>query len=146
MKLGPLVSLSSRLTVRTRLPVARATSRTVTTGRMRRPSPYPLRDIVEEAKSTCFSSSPSQRCFFLRVDSKRQAATDAAPSTAQRAVLLNGRWAPHSGHAYSVHLRPRRCILGLPPHRAHLTGISDRADNRLMEPSSVTSSADHPPS
>jgi hypothetical protein len=117
----------------------------VTTGRVRRPSPYPLRDIVEEAKSTCFSS-PSQRCFFLRCGSKCQAATDSAPSTAPRAVLLNGRRAPHHGQAYSIHLRPRRCILGLPPHRAHLVGISNRADSCLMEPSPVTSSTDHSPS
>jgi hypothetical protein len=91
---------------------------------------------------TCFSSSPSQRCFFLRVGSKRQAATDAAPC----AILLNGRRAPHRGQTYSVHLRPCRCILGLPPHFAHLAGISNRADSRLMEPSPVTSSTDHPPS
>jgi hypothetical protein len=36
----------------------------VTTGHVRRLNPYPLRDVIEEAKLTCFSS-PSQRCFLF---------------------------------------------------------------------------------
>jgi hypothetical protein len=46
-------------------------------------------------------------------------------------------WAPHRGQAAPVHLRPCRCILGLPPHRAHLADISNRANRRLMDPSAA---------
>jgi hypothetical protein len=58
--------------------------------------------------------------------------------------------APHHGQAAPVHLHPRQCILGPPHHCAHLTGISNRANSRLMDPSpappsgrSCTSASNH---
>jgi hypothetical protein len=99
---------------------------------------------LRRALATEHSPSSSSQIRLVSAQHSRPPEAGAAPSTAPYVIMLNGRRAPHRGQAYSVHLRPRRCILGLPPHRAHLAGISNHVGSCLMDPAPVTSSARPP--
>jgi hypothetical protein len=96
------------------------------------------------ALATEHSPSSSSQIGLASAQHLRPPEASAAPSTAPCVIMFNGRRAPHHGQAYSVHLRPRWCILGLPPHRAHLTGISNHVGSRLMDPAPETSSVRPP--
>jgi hypothetical protein len=121
--------------------------------------PSPLWPI-DEAKSlsSSFPRSHPLLCSTCRCHCRQTTSTSitgaapSSPTSTPRVVTWHraaGRQAtpwsepmPSPSTSVSTSLRadcsgPHRCSLGLPPHRAHLTGISNCMNNRLMDPSPV---------
>jgi hypothetical protein len=91
-------------------------------------SAAPLAIVAAEKPPRQASPEPPRVVPWHRA-AGRQATPWSEPMSSPSAFVSTSPWTGRSG--------PHRCILGLPPHHTHLTGISNRVNSRLMDPSLV---------